>query len=244
MLQRVVEAGRDASKGIDNVDLLVTTEDERIAAHAEEIGVKCVMTSADCPTGSDRVLEAAQNSGEEYDFLISLQGDVPFVPRAAITNMIEAFLENPQIEVVTPVIHLSWDALDALRESKKKTPFSGTTCIRKDNGRALWFSKNIIPGLRKEDKLREASPDKSPVYQHMGLYGYRRDVLEKFVLWPQGHYEKLEGLEQLRLLENDVHIHTVVTDIENQRLQGGIDSPEDVERVERVLAEIEKEQAA
>lgn len=237
MLQRVVEIGQHAANTHDNVTLAVATEDQRIAGHCAEIGVPCYITSADCATGSDRVLEASEQAGGNFDFILGLQGDAPFTPPQAIERMLLAVESTPSIEVVTPIVNLRWDELDALRESKKTTPFSGTTAVIDTNGKALWFSKNIIPGIRKEEALREQSLY-SPVYQHIGLYGYRADILKKFVSLPQGHYEQLEGLEQLRLIENGISIQTVTLEVEAGLAQAGIDSPEDVERAERLLAEL------
>ncbi|MEM6780509.1 MAG: manno-octulosonate cytidylyltransferase [Pseudomonadota bacterium] len=230
MLERVVEIGRKTSEG-KNITLAVATEDGRIADHCKEIDVDCVMTSENCATGSDRVLEAAKKLGD-FDITIGLQGDAPFTPLSAIENIIDAFEKNPKLSVVTPIVNLRWSELDTLREAKKTTPFSGTTCIRSNDGRALWFSKNIIPAIRKENREHEYSP----VYQHIGLYGFRTDVLKEFVSLPQGHYEQLEGLEQLRLLENNIPIQTVVIDVDAGLAQAGIDSPEDVARAEKLLA--------
>lgn len=236
MLSRVVDVARQAIGNNKDITLAVATEDERILKHAEEIGVTAVMTSDDCPTGSDRVLEALSKLGDDFDFVLGLQGDAPFTPPDAPLKMIESFRNNPDIEVVTPVINLRWEELDKLREQKKITPFSGTTAIINNEGRALWFSKNILPAIRKEDKYRDN--EFSPVHQHIGLYGYRVDILKKFVSLPQGHYEQLEGLEQLRLLENGISIQTVKLNVPAGLAQAGIDSPEDVERAEKMLASL------
>lgn len=235
MLQRVVELANNAIKGKENISVLVTTEDERIAEHAKEIGVDCVMTSADCPTGSDRALEAIKQLDKKPDFVLNLQGDAPFTPLEAIEKMLGAF--NEKTEIITPVHQLRWDDLDRLRESKKTTPFSGTTAILNENDEAIWFSKNIIPAIRKEEKLREES-ENSPVFQHMGLYGFRVDILEKFVTLSQSYYEKLEGLEQLRMIENGIKVRCVKIHVEPGRMQSGIDTPEDLARAEKLLAEL------
>ncbi len=232
MLSRVVNVAREAANGLKNVTLSVATEDQRIEQHCHEIGVQCVMTSDACKTGSDRVLEAAQHLGGDFEFVVGLQGDAPFTPIEAPYKMIQAFISDPTIEVVTPVVRLRWAELDALRESKKTTPFSGTTCVTDTKGKALWFSKNILPAIRKENRAEEYSP----VQQHIGLYGYRFDILKKFVTLPEGHYEKLEGLEQLRLLENGITIQTVTLEVDAGLAQAGIDSPEDVARAEKILA--------
>ena len=235
MLSRVVEIGRAAAKAHPGTALMIATDDDRIAAHAKEIGADCVMTSENCATGSDRVLEAAQKAGGGFNFIISLQGDAPFTPVSALSRMMTAFQDNPDSEVLTPVVRLNWEQLDRLRDSKKKTPFSGTTAIVANDGRAIWFSKNILPAMRAEEKLRAAG-NLTPVYQHLGLYGYRTDVLERFVRLPQGHYEQLEGLEQLRMLENGITIHTVTIDADIQKIRAGIDSPEDIPDAEALLA--------
>ncbi len=236
MLSRVVDVARQSTQKLRNVTLAVATEDARIEAHCAEIGIQCVMTSDACKTGSDRVLEAATHLGGDFDFVVGLQGDAPFTPVEAPQKMIEAFIGDPNREVITPVVRLRWAELDALRESKKMTPFSGTTCVVDRNGQALWFSKNILPAIRKEDIYRKN--EYSPVLQHIGLYGFRFDVLKKFVTLPEGAYEKLEGLEQLRLLENGISIQTVELKVNAGLAQAGIDSPEDVARAEKILAGI------
>ncbi len=234
MLSRVVDIARQAIERLDSdVTLAVATEDPRIVFHASEIGVDCIMTSEDCATGSDRVLEAIDELGGEFDFVLGLQGDAPFTPPEAPLKMIEAFKNNPELEVITPVIKLRWKELDDLRAQKETTPFSGTTAIINKDGRALWFSKNILPAIRKEETYRDQ--EFSPVHQHIGLYGYRVDVLRKFVALPQGHYEQLEGLEQLRLIENNISIQTVTLEVAAGLAQAGIDSPEDVDRAEKIL---------
>ncbi len=236
MLSRVVDIAQKAAGSLKNVTVAVATEDERIQKHCDEIGVQCVMTSEACKTGSDRVLEAAQILDGDFEFVVGLQGDAPFTPVEAPFKMIQAFVSDPKLEVVTPVARLRWNELDALRESKKKTPFSGTTCVMDAKGKALWFSKSILPAIRKEDELRKE--EFSPVHQHIGLYGFRFDVLKKFVSLPEGFYERLEGLEQLRLLENGISIQTVTLDVAAGMAQAGIDSPEDVERAEKLLAKL------
>ena len=234
MLSRVAAIAQQAASKIKNVTIAVATEDSRIENHCKQIGIQCVMTSDACKTGSDRVLEAAQHLGGDFSFVVGLQGDAPFTPIEAPLKMLEAFIGDPSLEVVTPIVQLRWSELDALRESKKTTPFSGTTCVTDPKGKALWFSKNILPAIRKEQDLRKN--EFSPVYQHIGLYGFRFDVLRKFVTLPEGQYERLEGLEQLRLLENGISIQTVTLEVNAGMAQAGIDSPEDVERAEKLLA--------
>ncbi|MEZ5815067.1 MAG: 3-deoxy-manno-octulosonate cytidylyltransferase [Alphaproteobacteria bacterium] len=234
MLSRVVALARGLAEEIDGLSYFVCTEDRRIAEHAAELEAECIMTPPSCPTGSDRVLSALRQLDDWPDFVINLQGDAPFTPPHVVRALIQAFQDDPHAEVVTPVHRLSWDDLDRLREAKKTTPFSGTTAIVQEDGQALWFSKNIIPGIRKEEAMR-GEGDFSPVYQHMGLYGFRVDVLERFCALPQGVYEQLEGLEQLRMLENGIKVTAVKVDIDKGKIQSGIDTPEDLARAEKLL---------
>ncbi len=232
MLQRVSEVAQKVAEPYDNIDIFITTEDKRIADHAAELGMACISTPASCRTGSDRVLSAIRQLDNWPDFIVNLQGDAPFTPPSVIRQMFDFFKENPTSQVITPVHKLSWNDLDRLRKTKLKTPFSGTTAIINKDNEALWFSKNIIPAIRKENELRQASPI-SPIYQHIGLYGFRSDILEKFCSLPQGNYEHLEGLEQLRMLENDIQISAVEIDISEGLIQSGIDSPQDLKRAEK-----------
>tara|TARA_R110001592_G_scaffold27763_15_gene102785 strand:+ start:1734 stop:2546 length:813 start_codon:yes stop_codon:yes gene_type:complete len=231
MLQRVLEVAHKAAEAYQDITVFVTTEDKRIADHAQALGAACINTPTSCATGSDRVLSAIRQLSEWPDFVVNLQGDAPFTPPEVIQKMIAAYIDNPRLEVITPVHRLSWHDLDRLREAKLKTPYSGTTVTVNAQGRALWFSKHIIPAIRQEDELRKESPF-SPVHQHMGLYGFRSDILEKFCMLDQGVYEKLEGLEQLRMLENGIKIQGVPVDFKEGTIQSGIDSPEDILRAE------------
>lgn len=235
MLNRVVNIARQVAEKHSDLFYFVTTDDKRIAEHAKDINAPCIMTPSSCATGSDRVLSAIRQLDEWPDFILNLQGDAPFTPVAVVEAMISAFQQNQRAEVVTPVHRLSWTDLDRLRESKKTTPYSGTTAVLNAQNQALWFSKNILPAIRKEDELREHET-LSPVHQHMGLYGYRVDVLEKFCSLPMGEHEKLEGLEQLRMLENGIKIQAVPVEIEAGQIQSGIDTPQDLERAEAFLA--------
>ena len=234
MLGRVVMLARSIASEFEDCGVYVTTDDARIADHAGEIGVECLITSEDCPSGSDRALQAAKQLPEQPDFIINLQGDAPFTPPDALRAVISAFQNEPSLSVVTPVHALSWDDLDRLRENKKSTPFSGTCAILDAGNNAIWFSKNIIPAIRKEEAMRGESTT-SPVFQHIGLYGFNIKALEQFCALPQGHYEQLEGLEQLRLIENKIPIHCVEIDTPSGTLQSGIDTREDLARAEKML---------
>lgn len=235
MLQRVVELAQVAARDAANVQVCVATDDDRIAAHCAVIGVRCVMTPAQCRTGTDRVEAAVNLLTEVPDLVVNLQGDAPLTPPDFVTAMIDSYRRQP-VDCVTPVTQLSWQQLDALRENKKATPFSGTTAVFDTaSGQAFWFSKTIIPALRNEAVLRECSP-LSPVFRHIGLYGYSRPMLRRFVTLPEGHFEALEGLEQLRMLEHGYRVRCVPVDYRGRPSMSGIDSEEDIARAERLLA--------
>lgn len=236
MLQRVVQLARYASREFENIRICVATENIQIRDHAKELDVECMLTDPQCPSGSDRALAAVEQFKERPDVVINLQGDAPFTEPLAVKRIIQSFIDNPDNEVVTPITQLSWGDLDRLRDNKMATPFSGTTAITDNDGRAIWFSKNIIPAIRDEIAMRESGEPYSPVFRHIGLYGYRLDILETFQKTKPSRYETLEGLEQLRLLENGVKIQTVEIELAPGAMQSGIDTAEDIDRAERMIA--------
>jgi 3-deoxy-manno-octulosonate cytidylyltransferase (CMP-KDO synthetase) len=235
MLQRVVGLAQSVAKDLKGVTVIVATDDDRITQHCNELGVKSVMTSPESPSGTDRVAEAVRFLRDKPDFVLNMQGDAPLTPPDFLRTMIKAFEASP-CDVITPVTQLSWEQLDKLRQDKITTPNSGTTAVFDElSGQAFWFSKNIMPAIRNETALKHLS-DKSPVYRHIGLYGYSPDVLEAFIRLPEGKFEKLEGLEQLRLIEHGYTIRCVPVDYHGRANMSGIDSPEDVIRAESLIA--------
>lgn len=235
MVLRVYDIAKKAMEGLQDCTAVVATDHQEIYDFCAEHNVPVVMTDPNCPTGSDRVCEALAQLPKMPDFVVNLQGDNPLCPPWFVRQMIDAYLQNPaETQVVTPAVHLTWEALDNLRESKKTTPFSGTTVTFDDDHFALWFSKNIIPAIQKEPKWREALP-MSPNFRHIGLYGYRTDTLHRFVKLPQGRIEKIEGLEQLRFLENRIPIKIVEVDYKGRPAMNGVDSPEDRDKAERLI---------
>lgn len=233
VLAHVYELSKQAALGTDT-SVHITTDDDRIEEEALRLGASVLRTTADCKTGTDRVMQAASLLDERPDFVINMQGDAPLTPADFLSAIIKA-AETTDADIVTPVTQLSWAELDTLRQSKLKTPFSGTTATMNAEGKALWFSKNIIPGMRKEDEMRAAST-LSPVFRHIGLYGYRLSSLERYAGLPTGVYEELEGLEQLRALENGMSIQCVKVDYKGRPSMTGIDSPEDLARAEKLLS--------
>jgi 3-deoxy-manno-octulosonate cytidylyltransferase (CMP-KDO synthetase) len=235
MLDRVVGLARDSARDRPGTTVCVATDDARIGAHCDALGVHWLLTPASCRTGTDRAEAAVRMLAQTPDFVVNLQGDAPLTPPDFVSALIDSFEAAPA-DCVTPVTQLSWPELDALRDHKRVTPFSGTTVtFDAASGRAFWFSKSIIPALRNEDRLRVLSP-RSPVYRHVGLYGFSRATLAAFVALPEGRFEAMEGLEQLRLLEHGHHVRCVPVDYRGRPGMSGVDSEEDIARAEALLA--------
>jgi 3-deoxy-manno-octulosonate cytidylyltransferase (CMP-KDO synthetase) len=215
-----------------DIRLVVATDDAEIADHARAVDCPAVMTDSAIATGSGRALAAALAQSQIPAFVVNLQGDSPFQPHGALTAVIAALRDGA--EVATPVIGLDWSALDALRDHKIRSPFSGTTCARGVDGRALWFSKAIIPAIRGEEALR-VTEARSPIWRHVGLYGYRLEALRRFEATAPTMLETLEGLEQLRLLELGIPVTTV--EVQPATFDSsGIDTEADIARVEALIA--------
>ncbi|MFM2370301.1 MAG: hypothetical protein RIS85_23 [Pseudomonadota bacterium] len=234
LLERVVAVARTAAMDAGHCDVVVATDDARIADHAQTLGVDVAMTSADLDSGTMRAHAAALLRPAKPARVINLQGDAPFIPAAIVTGLLRT-LRNGKADVATPVFQLDWERLDRLRQHKLSAPFSGTTCTRDTRGRALWFSKTIIPAIRGEAKLR--GTPLSPVWQHLGLYGYTLPALEWFATASPGVCEVIEGLEQLRFLENGWAIDTVPVTVPAHVLSG-IDTPQDLAMAEQAIARL------
>ncbi|MEM1150855.1 MAG: manno-octulosonate cytidylyltransferase [Pseudomonadota bacterium] len=234
LLERVFRIAASVASDSTDISVVVATDDDRILDHCAEIGAPGVMTDPQLPSGTDRALAAARLQANAPDFVVNLQGDAPFTPQEQISGVIAAAQETGA-PVVTPVVRLGWDALDTVRKQKETQPFSGTSCVRGARGEAFWFSKTLLPAIRKEDELRTIST-LSPVFRHIGLYGYTVAALEAFTSAPVGYYEALEGLEQLRFLENGIAIQTVEVE-PTSRSMWGVDTPEDAAYAETLIAE-------
>ncbi len=236
MLKRVVDIARASAQHAADIHVYVTTDDARITALCDELHVACLMTLPECESGTDRVAQAVEQLDAVPDFIINLQGDAPLTPPHILQSLIASYQKTP-CDVVTPVVQLDWQTLDALRQHKQSTPFSGTcAAFHPDTKEAFWFSKNIIPAIRGEEAQRETTPI-SPVYRHIGLYGYSHKTLMRFPTLPQGHYEQLEGLEQLRLLEHGYMIRCVPVTYGERASMSGVDSPKDIARAEALITQ-------
>jgi len=231
MIRRTADIAARASRALPDSAYVVATDNDEILAHCAAYKIPAILTAPELASGSDRARAAHQSFAPEAKVIVNLQGDAPFTDVSHITACVKAMKSG--VDVATPYVQLSWEALDILRENKKTTPFSGTTLIHDPSGRALWFSKNIIPSMKREATLRGASA-LSPICRHIGLYVYTAEALERYTDLPRSHYETLEDLEQLRMIEAGFHIAAVP--VAPARIStSGIDSPEDLTRATELL---------
>ena len=198
--------------------VIVATDDSRIIDTVKAFGGNCVMTRDDHPSGTDRVMEAVKD--ESAEIIINIQGDEPLINIKTVNKLIEGMKNNPENEMGTVVI-------EAARNDVGADP-NVVKAVLDNKGYALYFSRSEIPHDREKN-------NKLPLYHHLGLYAYRRDILERFVTLESGVLEQCEKLEQLRALENGISIYAVVTSEPNGI---GIDTPQDLERAEKIVAEI------
>ncbi|MDR3424977.1 MAG: 3-deoxy-manno-octulosonate cytidylyltransferase [Alphaproteobacteria bacterium] len=218
---RIAKAVRGCSR------VVVATEDERIAAHAASFGAEAVLTPESCSNGTERVFAAAQAAKITEDILLNLQGDALLTPPWVLEAMIAEMENAPDADIVTPAVKLEGATLEAFCKHKQTTPASGATVVFDTNRNALYFSKTVIPHMRHQGF--------ASIYRHVGLYGYRRGGLEKYINLQPTPLEQTEGLEQLRALENGMKIRVVIVDYKG-RTHGAVDAPEDVPVIEAIIA--------
>ena len=244
IIQRVWDIANAVCNERQDCETVVATEEPvapgegsaLIIDYCEKNNIPVMVTPDSCRSGSDRVWAVATARNERPDVLLNLQGDNPLCPPEFIHALLDAFEKHPETQVATPFTRLDWKALAALRESKKDSPFSGTTAIVGADGNAKWFSKNIIPAIRGEEKLAAAG-GYSPVCRHIGLYAYKFAALAYFSQAPLGEYEKFEQLEQLRFIENGIPVRMVEVNYPAgyDAATSGVDSPEDLIRAEKLI---------
>lgn len=203
--------------------VLIATDDEEIAREARQFGASVVMTSDDCPSGTDRVAEAVRDL-PDAEIIINLQGDEPEIDPAAVDQLAESLLANPSAAMATLATPIRDRAL-----------LEDPSCVKvvfDPSGKAMYFSRSAIPHVRDwDDCYLTAEP--ALFHQHIGVYAYRRELLLRLAKLPPGRFEQLEKLEQLRVLEHGETILVTVIDEPTR----GIDTPEDYAAfVERRLA--------
>jgi 3-deoxy-manno-octulosonate cytidylyltransferase (CMP-KDO synthetase) len=190
--------------------VIVATDDERIAAHVRNFGGEVSLTSPDHQSGTDRCAEVLKNSGMDVDAVINIQGDEPFIDPMQV-DLLAACFEETNTEIATLIKKLE-------REEDIRNP-NIVKAIRNYRDEAIYFSRSPIPYRR--------NPEAAITYfKHIGIYGYRTDVLLKITRFPTGNLERAESLEQLRWIENGCRIKVRETLLETL----SIDTPDDLKK--------------
>jgi 3-deoxy-manno-octulosonate cytidylyltransferase (CMP-KDO synthetase) len=222
MIQRVYERAIASNAA----SVFVATDDQRIVDVVAGFGGKAVMTSAGCPTGTDRIHEAVASLGiADQDVVVNVQGDEPMIPPAVINQVAEAVSGN--IEMATLCERID-DARDIFDPNIVKV-------VRNAYGNALYFSRSPVPWDRDNftDPV-QILPKEGSWYRHLGIYAYTVSMLQRFVTWPEARLERTEKLEQLRVLENGEAI-CVLESIES--MPPGIDVESDITRTLTAIRE-------
>jgi len=202
----------------------VATDDRRIVDEVESIGGRAIMTSPDHPSGTDRIAETMdileKDGTAEPEIVVNVQGDMPFVHPVMIDEIVEAMRDDPSIPMGTSVYRIRREE-DYENRAVVKT-------VMDLNGFALYFSRSLIPFQRMKTGI--------PIYDHIGIYVYRRDFLSKLASLSPTPLELEESLEQLRVLEHGYKIKVVKTACEDQEFAGcSVDTQEDVHHAEELL---------
>ena len=218
MIQRVYEQAR---KVLDHV--CVATDDDRIFNAVRSFGGEVVMTSAQHRSGTDRCFEAYRTLGGHEDVVINIQGDEPFIKPEQIESLIACF-DSPQTQIATLV-----RPFEAAEGYEALANPNSPKVVLNERHEALCFSRSIIPYLRGVEPAEWLS--RHTYYKHIGMYGYRADVLGQITCLPQSSLELAESLEQLRWLQNGYTIKVGITTQETI----GIDTPADLEKAIALL---------
>lgn len=226
LIQRSWETARSV-EGVE--DVFVATDDDRIARRVRDFGGKVIMTSESCANGTERCAEALAVLPGIPDLVINLQGDAPLTPPWFLEELIAALRDRPDIAVATPVLRCDQQTYAHFRADRADGRVGGTTAVFANDGRALYFSKEVIPYLPEDGDAKRL-----PVFHHVGVYAYRPAALARYSGWTEGPLEANEGLEQLRFLENGEPILCVEVDARG-RLFWELNNPVDVARIEEVL---------
>ncbi len=230
LIQRSWEAGVSV-KGVDRV--VVATDDARIKEACEAFGAEVVMTATSCRNGTERCAEALENVAEAYDLVVNLQGDAPLTPHWFVEDLIQAMNDDPSAAMATPVLRCDGRALNGFLEDRKAGRVGGTTVVFDKNRHALFFSKEVIPYTTRTYN----NDEETPVFHHVGAYAYRPQALKDYLSWEECEFEKLEGLEQLRFLENGAKVHCVEVEARGRQFWE-LNNPEDVPRLQEMMSEM------
>lgn len=230
LVQRSWEAACQV-QGVDRV--VVATDDERIKDAAKAFGAEVIMTSETCANGTERCAEAMDRLSASHDIVVNLQGDAPLTPHWFVEDLIAGLEADSSADMATPVLRCDGAALNGFLEDRRQGRVGGTTAVFARNRHALYFSKEVIPYT--PDAYRDDA--ETPVFHHVGVYAYRAAALRAYPGWAVGPLEQLEGLEQLRFLENNHAILCVEVEARGRQFWE-LNNPQDVPRIEAMMAEM------
>lgn len=219
MIQHVWEQAKQI-RGLDGI--WIACDDAKIMGAVSKFGGKAILTRVDHPNGTSRISEALdilKSKGVEADIVINIQGDQPILDAPAIEKLTNELKNSPDLQMATLGIR-----------SKSADEYRNPNVVKlvcDDNGKALYFSRSPLPFWRDTAETPE-------FWKHIGVYGYRSDFLKKFISWSEGRLEKLEKLEQLRVLERGVAIQVV----ETKQDFISVDTAEDLKQAEKALSNL------
>jgi len=212
MIQWVYERAKQ-SKTLS--ELFVAVDDVRVQSVVEGFGGKAILTGGQHKSGTDRIAEVVEKMAA--DIIVNIQGDQPLIDPNMIDEAVRPMIDDPEIQMSTLKREIEQDEFDDPGVVK---------VVVDENDFALYFSRSLIPYPREDENLH--------VYEHVGLYVYRKDFLLEISKMPQGYLERIESLEQLRVMEKGYKILVVETKMD--KIAGiSVDTPEDLERVERII---------
>lgn len=229
LIRRSWEAAM-AVKGVDRV--VVATDDDRIRDHAQGFGAEVVMTSSACQNGTERCAEVAA-ALPGFDIVVNLQGDAPLTPAWFVEDLVAGLRADAEADIATPVLRCDGRAVAGFLADRRAGRVGGTTAVFGAGGRGLYFSKEVIPYTGRV----YADDEPTPVFHHVGVYAYRPAALRAYPSWRVGPLETLEGLEQLRFLENGRRVLCVEVSAKGRQFWE-LNNPEDVPRIEAMMAEM------
>ena len=231
----LIQLSWEAANRVKNIEeVFVATDDDRIRVEAESFGAKVIMTSKSCKNGTERCAEAIDNIKFDGDIVVNFQGDAPLTPEWFVQDLIQVFKTNPDTQIATPILRLDNETLESFRLDRVSGRVGGTTVVFDSNGNALYFSKEIIPYF---DEKRLKQSEERPVFHHVGVYAYRPEILLKYKEWRETNLEVMEGLEQLRFLENNCSIKCVLVDSRGRSFWE-LNNPEDVAKIENIISKL------
>ncbi len=223
MIAHVCERAQEAGAE----EIIVATDDERIFQTVNALGIKAVMTRTDHQSGTERIAEVAAHCGwADNEIIVNLQGDEPLIPPATIHQVALALASQQQAGIATLAARII-DSEEIFNPNAVKVVLNKV-------GYALYFSRAPIPWEREAFANLGRTPSGTvPYLRHIGLYAYTVDFLKRYCYWEPSPLESVEALEQLRILW---HGEAILVKIVDQTPQAGVDTQEDLLRVERVLS--------